>query len=182
MFDIKGSQPECCISSMMYSGDIPFWSETLDIKQSINIQTHYTVKGFDTVSKTAVISRNNITFNFTLNFIVTSLKLCKKMKPRGLLSTDLDTTSHSQVNWMWYRMVQTNGVCKHNNNNNSNDCIQRRILRLFTFFSMCHELPPTHTLKWQGHNRVLIMHNTSSTYHVQHVPHAMRYEGTAHSY
>ena len=25
----KGSQPEWCISSMMYSGDTPFWSETL---------------------------------------------------------------------------------------------------------------------------------------------------------
>ena len=27
---IEGSQPEWCISSMIYSGDAPFWSETLD--------------------------------------------------------------------------------------------------------------------------------------------------------
>ena len=28
---IEGSRPEWCISSMIYSGDTPFWSETLDI-------------------------------------------------------------------------------------------------------------------------------------------------------
>ena len=28
---IEGSQPEWCIWSMIYSGDIPVWSETLDI-------------------------------------------------------------------------------------------------------------------------------------------------------
>ena len=28
--NIKGSRPEWCISSMIYSGDTPFWSETLD--------------------------------------------------------------------------------------------------------------------------------------------------------
>ena len=27
---IEGSQPEWCISSMMYSGDTPIWSETLE--------------------------------------------------------------------------------------------------------------------------------------------------------
>ena len=28
---IEGSQPEWCISSLMYSGDTPFWSETLNM-------------------------------------------------------------------------------------------------------------------------------------------------------
>ena len=28
---IEGSQPEWCISSMMYSTEIPFWSETFDM-------------------------------------------------------------------------------------------------------------------------------------------------------
>ena len=32
---IKGSQPEWCISSMMYSTDTPFWSETLNIINSL---------------------------------------------------------------------------------------------------------------------------------------------------
>ena len=32
---IEGSQPEWCISSMIYSGDTPFWSETLKIKSWI---------------------------------------------------------------------------------------------------------------------------------------------------
>ena len=29
--DIEGSRPEWCISSMIYSRDVPFWSETLDM-------------------------------------------------------------------------------------------------------------------------------------------------------
>ena len=29
---IEGSRPEWCISSMIYSGDTPFWSETLDMQ------------------------------------------------------------------------------------------------------------------------------------------------------
>ena len=33
---IEGSQPEWCISSMMYSRDTPFWSETLDIMLEIH--------------------------------------------------------------------------------------------------------------------------------------------------
>ena len=28
---IEGSQPEWCMPSMIYSGDTPFWSDTLDI-------------------------------------------------------------------------------------------------------------------------------------------------------
>ena len=32
LLHIEGFQPEWCISSMMYSRDTPFWSETLDIK------------------------------------------------------------------------------------------------------------------------------------------------------
>ena len=28
---VEGSRPEWCISSMIYSGDTPFWSETLDV-------------------------------------------------------------------------------------------------------------------------------------------------------
>ena len=65
-----------------------------------------------------------------------------------------------------------------NNNSNSN-CIQRRNLRFFTISSLRRELSPTCTLKWSGCNRVQIMCNTSSTYHVQHVLCATWYEGTA---
>ena len=28
---VEGSRPEWCMSSMIYSGDTPFWSETLDM-------------------------------------------------------------------------------------------------------------------------------------------------------
>ena len=30
-YNDEGSRPEWCISSMIYSGDIPFWSETLEV-------------------------------------------------------------------------------------------------------------------------------------------------------
>ena len=55
----------------------------------------------------------------------------------------------------------------HNNNNNNNNHIQRRYLRFFTISSQRRELSPIHTLKAPGCNRVEIMCNTLSTYHVQ---------------
>ena len=39
--DIEGSQPEWCISSMMYSGDTPFWLETLDIVSGLQVTILY---------------------------------------------------------------------------------------------------------------------------------------------
>ena len=36
---IKGSRPEWCISSMMYSRDVPFWSETLNMWLLLNPTT-----------------------------------------------------------------------------------------------------------------------------------------------
>ena len=39
----------------------------------------------------------------------------------------------------------------------------------FTISSLRRKLSPTRTLKWARHNRVKIMCNTSSAYHVQHV-------------
>ena len=41
----EGSRPEWCISSMIYSGDTPFWLETLDLLNStaviVNILLNY---------------------------------------------------------------------------------------------------------------------------------------------
>ena len=51
---------------------------------------------------------------------------------------------------------------------------------LFTISSLRCEPSPTHTLKWPRRNRVQIMCNTSSAYHVQHVLlRGLWYEGTA---
>ena len=83
-------------------------------------------------------------------------------------STSVDTPSRSNCH-----------STLHNNNNNNNR-IQRRNSRFLTISSLCHDLSPTHTLKWLGRNRVLTTRNTSSAYHVQHVNLlAMWYEGTA---
>ena len=51
----------------------------------------------------------------------------------------------------------------------NNNHIQRRNSRFFTISSLCHEPSPTRTHKWLGCNRVQIMCNTFSAYHVQHV-------------
>ena len=55
----------------------------------------------------------------------------------------------------------------NNNNNNNNNRIQRRYSRFFTISSQHRKLSPTHTLKWPGRNRMQIMCNTLSAYHVQ---------------
>ena len=52
----------------------------------------------------------------------------------------------------------------HHCNNNR---IQRCYSRFCTISSQRRELSPTRTLKWPGRNRVQIMCNTSSAYHVQ---------------
>ena len=69
----------------------------------------------------------------------------------------------------------------NNNNNNNNNRIQRRNSRLFfTISSLCLETSPTLTLKWPGRNRVQIMCNILSAYHMQHVMlHVVWYKGTA---
>ena len=75
--------------------------------------------------------------------------------------------------------VLVNCCCVLAYNNNSN-CTQRRNSRFFTIFSLCREPSPTRTLKWPRHNRVQIMCNTSSAYHVQPVVlRATWYKGTA---
>ena len=62
----------------------------------------------------------------------------------------------------------------------NNNHIQRRNSRFFTISSLHRELSPTRTLKWLGRNRVQIMCNTFSAYHVQHVLiRGTWYEGTA---
>ena len=62
--------------------------------------------------------------------------------------------------------------------NNNNNLIQRLYLRFFfTVSSQRCELSPARTLKWPGRNRVQIMCNTSSGYHMQvscYVPLGMR--------
>ena len=59
-----------------------------------------------------------------------------------------------------------------NNNNNNNNRIQRRYSRFFTISSLHRE--------HSRHNRVQIMCNTSSAYHVQRVVlRATWYKGTA---
>ena len=46
--------------------------------------------------------------------------------------------------------------------NNNNNCTERCNSRFFTISSQCHELYPTWTLKWPGHNRVQVTCNTPS--------------------
>ena len=68
-------------------------------------------------------------------------------------------------------MLLNTGETRHgiDNNNNNNNRIERSNSRFFTNSSLHCEPSPTHTLKWPGHNRVQIMCNTLSAYHVQHV-------------
>ena len=53
--------------------------------------------------------------------------------------------------------------------NNNNDPIERHDSRLFTISSLPCKLPPTCARKRSVHNRVQIVCNTSSTYHVQNI-------------
>ena len=61
-------------------------------------------------------------------------------------------------------------------NNNNNHRFERCSSRFSIISSLRHELFPTCTLKWPGHNRVQVTCNTSNAYHV---PFATWYEGTA---
>ena len=60
--------------------------------------------------------------------------------------------------------TDTHYIWTHNNNNNR---MQRRCSRFCTISSQRHELSPTRTFRWPGRNRVQIMCNTSSAYHMQ---------------
>ena len=60
------------------------------------------------------------------------------------------------------------------NNNNNNNRTERRNSRVLTISSLHRELSPARTLKWPGRNhvqinRVQIMCNTSSAFHMQFV-------------
>ena len=55
------------------------------------------------------------------------------------------------------------------NDNNNNNCIERRSSRFLTISSLRRELSPTRTLKWPRRNRMQRTCKTSSAYHVQHV-------------
>ena len=80
------------------------------------------------------------------------------------------------------RCVGDSSQSSEDNNNNNNNRIQRRYSRFFTISSQRRELSPTRTLKWPRRNRaqIIIMCNTSSAFHVQHVVlRATWYEGTA---
>ena len=62
----------------------------------------------------------------------------------------------------------------------NNNPIEKRNSRFVTISSLRREPSPTCTLKWPRRNRVQIMCNTESAYHVQYVPlRATWYEGTA---
>ena len=50
-FHFKGSRPEWCISSMIYSRDIPFWSKTLDLE--VHLPTSGRVPGSSNIRKCA---------------------------------------------------------------------------------------------------------------------------------
>ena len=68
---------------------------------------------------------------------------------------------------------------KTKKNNNNNNHIQRCNSRYIAISSLRHKPSPTRTLKWPRRNRLQIMCNTSSVYHVQHVLRATLYKGTA---
>ena len=57
----------------------------------------------------------------------------------------------------------------NDNNNNDNNCTERHDSRFYTISLLCHELSPTCTLKWPGHDIVQITCNTSGAHHMQHV-------------
>ena len=62
----------------------------------------------------------------------------------------------------------------------NDNCIQRRSSRCFTISSLCRELSPTRTFKWPWHNRVKVTCNTSNAYHVQRVVcHLVRRDSSA---
>ena len=43
MEHVEGSRPEWCISSMIFSRNTPFWSETLMCKEVVNEKAFYVV-------------------------------------------------------------------------------------------------------------------------------------------
>ena len=78
---------------------------------------------------------------------------------------ETDTSNHGTIKSILQMQTtswQTCTRCLHFNNNNNQ-------FEIFTISSLRHELSPTNTLQWPGHNRVQISCNTSSAYHVQHV-------------
>ena len=89
--------------------------------------------------------------------------------PPGWLSGPLPAlrAADTEVNTCLIQLSCTGDL--HIVNNSHNICIQRGSLRFFAISSLRHELFPTRTLKWPGHNCVKIMCNTLSTYHVQRV-------------
>ena len=63
---IEGSQSEWCISSIMYSRDTPFWSDTLEIIQSISsdfidaLFQKVTVNDYDYTHPVSIIARDRL--------------------------------------------------------------------------------------------------------------------------
>ena len=84
------------------------------------------------------------------------------------------------TDWLWRLKDFKYSMSAEPNPTHNNNCIRRCSLRFLTISSLRRELSPTCTLKRLGHNRVQIMCNTSSAYHVQHVVlRATWHEGTA---
>ena len=114
-----------------------------------------------------------------MTITIASLRRRKLKKVRQTVSL-----SRQREMWVWCQggrdSESARGAHNNNNNNNNNNSIQRRILRWFTMSSLRLEPSPTRTLKCPGRNRVQIMCNTLSVYHVRHVVlRATWYEGTA---
>ena len=94
--------------------------------------------------------------------------------------THTHTLTHSHSHTHTHTRINTHTLQRRQYTTTNNNRIQRRYSRFFTISSQCCELSLTYMLKWSGHNRVQIMCNTSSAYHVQvscYMP--TWYEGTA---
>ena len=85
----------------------------------------------------------------------------------GNFGSEADVLSLYFRRFRFNETYNDNNYNNNNNNNNNNNRIQRRYSRFFTISSQRHKLSPTRTLKWPGRNRVQIMCNTSSGYHMQ---------------
>ena len=89
-------------------------------------------------------------------------------RDRNRYTKVLDTWKVTKLNWLRHKSV---------NNNDNNDCTERRNSR---FFKTLSSLPTTRTPKWQGRNRVQITCNTSGAHHGQHVVcHVVRRDSSA---
>ena len=137
------------------------------------------------INTTRTVSHQKSTLIFTLNAARVCVSIPHFWKPAQTtanierkhtsprkITTLFTCNNRSKRSWQGQKTLTEDDrwkkwpMAQSNSNSNSNP-IQRRYSRLFTISSQHLELSPTHMLKWPRHNRVQIMCNTSSAFHVQ---------------